>query len=117
MSKSKLTFYKQIPNSSMHIPTALSSFSVPMKRQPRTAHARSSVACVAIHAPCSSGILCFPCSQWTVVHPGAGAAPTGSWGKGGAGGRWRGPHACAQQQAQGRHELGKLSRDDIRAGF
>lgn len=36
--RENVTFYKQIPNSSMHIFSAITSFSVPMKGRPKPAH-------------------------------------------------------------------------------
>lgn len=39
--RENLSFYKQIPNSSMHIFIALTSFSVPMEGRPKTSHVYS----------------------------------------------------------------------------
>lgn len=70
MSKSKLPFYKQIPNSSMHILKALSSFSVPMKGQPEQVPRTLTVARFAVRAPSAFWHLLYVyviSSKWTIV--------------------------------------------------
>lgn len=93
----------------MHIPTALSSFFVPMKGQPQTARthpSRGRFGHQRPRLPLANRVRLFATSPPLLVEV---LVPAGSRRGWGCRRQLETREACTQQQARGRRESGKLS--------